>query len=116
MCYQIIITKSFFLFLSYYIKVSNMSSLTSSNFFTTFGKNRSVKIHHWAFIISFAIGMFFVYVLQPVPKVIIKHPNPENAGKIIYKDNGDSCYKYIAEQVECPSNKNEISDHPLNLD
>ena len=93
-----------------------MSSLTSSNFFTTFGKNRSVKIHHWAFIISFAIGMLFVYILQPMPKIIIKHPNPENAGKIVYKDNGDSCYKYIAEQVECPSNKNEITDHPLNLD
>ena len=94
-----------------------MSELTKSQgFFTTFGKNRSVKIHHWAFIISFAVGMFFVYILQPLPKVIIKHPTPENAGKIIYKDKADTCYKYIANQVECPNNEQEIHEHPLSLD
>jgi len=93
-----------------------MPKSTSSDFFTTYGKNRSVKLHHWAFIISFAVGMFFVYILQPMPKIIIKHPTPENAGKVIYKDKSDTCYKYIANQVECPSNTSDISDHPLNID
>ena len=62
------------------------------------------------FFISLFIGFMMCYILTPPPKIVFKHPTPENAGKIIYKDNGDSCYKYIAEQVECPANQNEISD------
>ena len=60
------------------------------------------------FLISFCIGMFFVYLSTPKPKVIIKYPTPQNAGKVIYKDNSGVCYKYMAEEVKCPSNTKEI--------
>ena len=39
-----------------------------------------------SFIISFCIGILLVYLLTPIPKIIIRYPTPENAGKIIYKD------------------------------
>jgi hypothetical protein len=60
------------------------------------------------FFISFALSMIITYFITPAPEIIIKYPTPENAGKVIYKDDGDVCYKYRAEQVECPSDKSII--------
>lgn len=60
------------------------------------------------FIIAFAIGMLVVYTTVPKPDVIIKYPTPENAGKIIYKDDAGVCYKYRAEEVDCPSDAHTV--------
>lgn len=61
------------------------------------------------FIIAFAIGMLFVYTLSPTPDIIIRYPTPENAGKIIYKDDAGVCYKYRAEEVPCTPNAKETA-------
>tara|TARA_B100001250_G_C19388651_1_gene609512 strand:+ start:98 stop:334 length:237 start_codon:yes stop_codon:yes gene_type:complete len=60
------------------------------------------------FFIAFCIGMFFVYLSTPKPKVIFKYPTPENSGKIIYKDTADICYKYKATEVDCPKDSKNI--------
>lgn len=60
------------------------------------------------FFLSFFFGILMVYLSTPKPKVIIKFPTPQNAGKIIYKDNSGVCYKYIAKEVKCPMNTKEI--------
>lgn len=65
------------------------------------------------FFIAFFIGMLITYVTAPIPKVIIKYPTPENAGKIIYRDNADVCYKYKAKEVNCPLDKSKIRDIEL---
>lgn len=54
------------------------------------------------FFISFCIGMFMVYILTPLPEIIIRYPTPHNAGKIIYKDSADMCYVYDSREVTCP--------------
>jgi hypothetical protein len=53
------------------------------------------------------------YVLTPPPRIVFKHPNPENAGKTVYKDNSDNCYKYEVDKVPCPKDKNKIKEHPI---
>lgn len=63
------------------------------------------------FFISFAIGLLLVYLIQPMPKVVVKFPSPYNAGHITYKDSNDSCYKYDAVKVSC----NEKSTKPQPL-
>ena len=65
------------------------------------------------FFLSFAIGLFMVYIFHPPPTVVLKFPSPYNAGKITYKDQHDSCYKYEANAVDCPANKNSIKPQPL---
>lgn len=60
------------------------------------------------FFIALFIGLFFAYISTPIPDIVIKYPTPENAGKIIYRDSGDVCYKYRAEEVECPSDKSKV--------
>ena len=71
-------------------------------------------INPMVFIISFVISIFIVYIVHPEPTIIYKHPNPENAGKYTYKnDNNDTCYKYEANEVKCPSDPNLILEHPI---
>lgn len=65
------------------------------------------------FAIAFAVGMFAVYVSNPPPSVVVKFPSPYNAGKVLYKDKNDACYRYKASKVACPSKKDEIKQQPL---
>lgn len=58
----------------------------------------------FAFIIAFSIGIFYVYISSPKPKIIIKYPTPYNANKIVYKNDTDICYKYDVEEVKCTDN------------
>jgi len=72
-----------------------------------------LKINVIIFLLSFGLGMLYVYAMHPEPKIIIKHPTPENSDDLIYKDDNDTCYKYKAMEVECPVDKSLINDHPL---
>lgn len=71
------------------------------------------KIHPFYFLLSFAIGLLYCYLTHPKPDVIMKFPSPYNAGKITYKDNDDSCYKYKAEKVSCPLDSGLIKAQPV---
>ncbi len=62
---------------------------------------KTFKFNFFAFIIAFAIGILYVYVSAPKPKIIIKYPTPFNADKIVYKNENDICYKYKVEEVKC---------------
>lgn len=54
-----------------------------------------------AFIIAFTIGILFVYLSAPKPRIIIKYPTPYNADKIVYKNENDICYKYKVSEIKC---------------
>lgn len=60
------------------------------------------------FLISLAVGLFFVYIIDVPKKVIYLSPNIDNIDKVNYKDDSDNCYKYKAIQVKCPSNPSKI--------
>lgn len=70
------------------------------------------KIDYMGFLIGFALGMLYVYTMQPIPKIIIKHPTPKNVGKVIYHDTNDKCYKYLSEEIKCPDN-GLVMNHPI---
>ncbi len=71
------------------------------------------RIHPLYFFLAFAIGLFFCYITNPTPEMVLKFPSPYNAGNIVYKDKSDSCYKYKADKVECPIDKSLIKDQPI---
>lgn len=52
-------------------------------------------------VISFLVGLALVYILTPQPVVRLKFPTPFNSGHITYRDTGDSCYIYKANEVSC---------------
>jgi hypothetical protein len=65
------------------------------------------------FLISFAIGLFFVYVLGPETKTIYMYPSPSNYTKIQYKDNSDQCFNFTPTETKCPMNPFEIHTVPV---
>jgi len=66
-----------------------------------------------AFLISFAVGLFFVYILGPEMKTIYVYPTPENVNKILFKDKADNCFRLVEQIVECPKDKSKISVVPI---
>jgi hypothetical protein len=65
------------------------------------------------FFISFAIGLFFIYVLGPEMKTVYIYPSPENVDKVLFKDKADNCFRFEEEIVECPKDESMISTIPI---
>ena len=67
-----------------------------------------INIH--VFIVSLAIGIFAVYVMNDSDKRKIKvYPTPDNIEQIQYKDNSGTCFQFKQTQVNCPANPKDIS-------
>ena len=50
------------------------------------------KISFTTFLISLAVGLFFVYIYGSDMKTIYVYPSPENVHQILYKDKADNCF------------------------
>jgi len=67
-----------------------------------------------AFIISFAIGILYVYLVQPKKELVYRFPNPNNIDKTIYTDKNETCYKYEVEEKNCEQLDNsQIQSQPI---
>lgn len=65
------------------------------------------------FLISLSVGILFVYLFQPDLKVIYVYPTPDNLNKIQYKDKAENCFKFEAQEIQCPADKSKIKDIPV---
>jgi len=65
------------------------------------------------FLLSLGVGLLYVYLTTRTPEIIIKYPTPENAGKVVYRDTNEVCYKYRAEKVSCPTDTTQLKQIPL---
>ena len=73
----------------------------------------SKYIHIPFFIASFAIGLFFVYVLGPDIKTVYMYPTPSNYLKTQYKDKNSQCFEFKPVETECPANPFSIKTVPI---
>ena len=71
------------------------------------------KLNILAFMISFAIGIFFVYTTMPDKKTILIYPSPDNIDHIQYKDQADTCFQFKQMKETCPSDPSLISKTPI---
>jgi hypothetical protein len=67
------------------------------------------------FLISFAIGLFFIYILGPEMKPIYIYPSPENVGKVLFKDKADNCFLFEEKNIECPKDETKIFGIPIQV-
>ena len=65
------------------------------------------------FLVSFAVGVFFVYILGPEIKTVYIYPTPENVDKMLFKDKADNCFRFEEQVVNCPKDKSLISNIPM---
>jgi len=71
------------------------------------------KIKPFYFFLSFAIGLFAIYIFTPPPQVVVKFPSPYNAGNTIYTDEAEQCYVYNFDKSSCPMDKSLIKPQPI---
>lgn len=65
------------------------------------------------FLLSFVVGLFFVFVLGPEMKTVYVYPSPETVGKFVFRDKAKSCYTFHQKEVDCPSDESKISAAPI---
>lgn len=65
------------------------------------------------FLISFAVGLFFIYILGTEMKTVYIYPTPENVEKILFKDKADNCFNFEETTVDCPTNESLIYKIPI---
>jgi hypothetical protein len=65
------------------------------------------------FLVSFAIGLFFIYILGPEMKTIYIYPSPENVDKILFKDKAGTCFYFDEKTIACPKDESLISKIPM---
>lgn len=54
------------------------------------------------FFLAFGVGLLACYILAPGREVVVRFPSPQNAGKVVYRDDADaSCFVYDATPVDC---------------
>lgn len=61
------------------------------------------KISWPIFFISFAVGLFMVYVFGEDIKKIYIYPTPDNVDNILFKDKTGNCVKYSVLETACPT-------------
>jgi hypothetical protein len=66
-----------------------------------------------AFLVSFAFGMFAVYIYEPDQKKIMVYPSPDNVDYVQYKDQADNCFQFKQTKVQCPANKDSLPRIPI---
>ena len=64
-------------------------------------KEKTFKFNILAFFIAFILGIFYVYISSPKPRIIIKYPTPYNVDKLLYQGESGECYKFKMEEVKC---------------
>ena len=64
------------------------------------------------FLISFALGVFAVYITVPGKKEIIVYPTPDNASHIQYQDKAGNCFQYRQTKTQCTK---DVKKTPLQM-
>ena len=60
------------------------------------------------FLISLAIGLFYVYTTQSNFKIVQIYPTPENKNKLQYVDYLDNCFEFDHEEIKCTDGINSF--------
>ena len=62
------------------------------------------------FIVSLSIGLFYVYISVPNPKIIYVYPTPDNIRNF---HNADNCFSFDAKEVSCAKAKGQVKKIPV---
>ena len=64
------------------------------------------------FLLSFSLGLFFIYVIGPEQKPIYVYPTPSNYNSVLYQDKTGECFQFKPIITKCPLNPFTIKTVP----
>ena len=67
------------------------------------------------FIISFIVGMLYIYLSNPPTRQILIYPTIDNANTFQYKDKAQNCFTFIPHEKKCPFMSNSIKKIPIQV-
>lgn len=67
------------------------------------------------FVLSLAIGLFFVYIYNPDKRKIYVYPTPDNVDTVQYKDSTNTCFEFKQIKTKCPTKSSDISKIPAQV-
>lgn len=65
------------------------------------------------FLVSFALGILFVYSIGSDLKTVYVYPTPENVNEVLFRDNADNCFAFQQREVGCPTDETKIAKVPV---
>jgi hypothetical protein len=65
------------------------------------------------FIISFLIGMIYIYISSPPTRNILIYPTVDNIDKFQYVDKAENCFKFDPKEENCPYNTGPLKKIPI---
>ena len=71
-------------------------------------------INFKAFLISFAIGVLYIYLTDDYKKVVIVYPTPSNQNKKTFIDKSNNCVKYQLNEIDCPDDESQYINVGVN--
>lgn len=66
------------------------------------------------FLLSFSIGIFYIYLTDDYKKVIVVYPTPINSDDNVYLDKSDNCFKYRLNERKCPDDASKLVNVGVN--
>lgn len=69
---------------------------------------------HWpSLIVSFLLGLIFIYYHSGEPIHIYIYPTNKNIENVQVKDTTGSCFSVKTEKIQCPADKSKIKQIPM---
>lgn len=65
------------------------------------------------FVLSFALGSYYIMYVTPEKRRIYVFPTPENVDELQYTDLAENCFKYEPQKVSCPKDKSKIANYKV---
>ena len=69
-------------------------------------------IHVTAFVVSFALGVFLVYTLEPTKQQVWIYASPKNASNLQYKTPDQRCFQPKIESSDCTMTAQSVDEPP----
>jgi len=67
------------------------------------------------FIVSFLIGMVYIYMSSPPTRSILVYPTVDNINKFQYIDKAENCFTFETKEDKCPFNTGPLKKIPIQV-
>jgi hypothetical protein len=72
-------------------------------------------IHLPVFLLSFLIGIIYIYLSNEATRDIYVYPTIDNQDMFQYIDKAENCFSFVPKEVKCPINTGSLKSIPIQV-